>query len=116
MAQTYLHRFPELKGFLDDIEERFLRSQLPPSKIILDDTDVMRMLKISKRKLAELRAKREIRFHPTGKSSTQKNNFSKAGTATTKGRRAGKIYYTLDGVLEYIQRTTVKSILEKTKI
>ncbi len=115
MSSNYLERFPELKGFLDDLEERFLRSHLPADKIILDDTDIMKMLKISKRKLADMRAKREIQFHPTGPSviSSKKNKL--VVPLATRGKRAGKIYYTLQGALDYVKSTTVKSISQQIK-
>lgn len=85
-------------------------SSLPPEFIILDDFDVMRILNISKRKLAQLRADRLIEFHPTGKTKHKLNKVQLLLDAKNKGRRAGKIYYTLKGVIDYVMTTTVTPI------
>ena len=116
MIKKYLDRFPELEEFLNDIEERLLRSQLPPERVILDDFDVMKMLKISKRKLADLRANRQIRFHPTGMNVSMSKKSTNKQIVDLKGKRAGKIYYTLNGVLDYVQSTTIDPISKKSRL
>jgi|SanBayMetagenome_1026888.scaffolds.fasta_scaffold92643_1 hypothetical protein len=110
MAQPYTTRFPELNQFLNDIEDRFQRSQLPPESVILDDLDVMRMLKISKRKLAQLRADRLIQFYRTGR-----NGKTPRPDRPASARRSGKIYYTLKGVMDYINQFKVAPI-NKSKL
>ena len=116
MSSNYLERFPELKIFLQDLEERLLRSHLPPDKIILDDYDVMKMLKISKRKLADMRAKRQIKFHPTGKKPAEFKAYLNGKNFIVKGSRGGKNYYTLQGVLDYIETSTIDPIVNKINL
>lgn len=93
MNNLYL-KFPELKQFLNDIEERQMRALRDPQEVILDDVDFCAMLKISRRKSAEIRAKRQIRYYKSG----------------------GKIYYFLSDVLEYIKRNAIPSIYEQSKL
>ena len=116
MNKNYLEQFPELKLFLQDLEERFLRSHLPPEQIILDDFDVMKMLKISKRKLADMRAKRQIKFHPTGKRPVEYRGCRNGNPIKVKGTRGGKNYYTLQAVLDYVQSTTVDPLVNKINL
>lgn len=93
MNNLYL-KFPELKQFLNDIEERQMRALRDPQEVILDDVDFCALLKISRRKSAEIRAKREIRYYKSG----------------------GKIYYLLSDVLAYIKRNAIPSIYEQSKL
>lgn len=93
MNNLYL-KFPELKQFLNDIEERQMRALRDPQEVILDDVDFCALLKISRRKSAEIRAKREIRYYKSG----------------------GKIYYLLSDVLAYIKRNVIPSIYEQSKL
>jgi hypothetical protein len=116
MSSNYLERFPELKIFLHDLEERFLRSHLPPDKIILDDYDVMKMLKISKRKLADMRAKRQIKFHPTGKKPAEFKAYLNGKYFIVKGSRGGKNYYTLQGVMDYVESITVNPLSNQVNL
>jgi len=116
MTTNYLERFPEMKIFLQDLEERFLRSHLPPDKIILDDYDVMKMLKISKRKLADMRAKRQIKFHPTGKKPAEFKAFLNGKNFIVKGSRGGKNYYTLQGLMNYIESFTVNPLSNQVNL
>jgi hypothetical protein len=92
MNNLYI-KFPELKQFLIDIEERQMRAFRDPKEVILDDYDFCKLLKISKRKSAEIRARREIRYYKSG----------------------GKVYYILSDVLEYIKRNAFPSIYESIK-
>ena len=108
MAQHYTERFPELKGFLEDLDERYIRSQLPDDKVILDDVDVQRMLKISKRKLVQLRSERQIKYYRT--------EIGGKGLTSSRGRRSGKIYYLLADVLSYVKRNPVTTISEIKKL
>lgn len=109
--RNYLARFPELVEFLADIENVLHRSQLPPEAIIMDDFDVCKMLKISKRKLAQLRADRLIEFYRTG-INRESHSYMKSNSR----KRAGKIYYTLQNILDYLNRFKVKPITRSKKL
>jgi len=95
---------------------QFSNTPLPPEFIILDDVDVINILKISKRKLFEIRQKREIEFHPTSLTGIKDKRLRNAIAEKAKGRRASKIYYTLRGVLNYIQRYTVTPLYSNLNI
>lgn len=56
-------KHPELKDFFYLIRYEMQQAQRPADEIILDDEDVMRHLKISKRKLQYLKAGGHIPFH-----------------------------------------------------
>jgi hypothetical protein len=91
-------------------------SGLPPELTILDDFDVQDLLKISKRKLAQLRADRKIEYHPTGRCKIKSKKLEEELTQKSKGKRAGKIYYTLKGVIDYVKTTTVIPIFIQNNI
>lgn len=91
-------------------------SSLAPEFTILDDLDVQDLLKISKRKLAQMRADREIEYHPTGKAKLGSKKLREAVNNKGKGKRAGKIYYTLAGVLNYVKSTTVLPVFNQRNI
>lgn len=92
-----------------------LKFQLPADEIILDDVDVTGLLKISKRKLADLRAKRLIEFHPTSDlSEAELEAFLKSGKG--RGVKSSKIYYKLQGVLDYVNRHTVPPIYKQNRL
>jgi hypothetical protein len=93
MSQLY-SRNPEFKQLLLDIEEIQSKAHRNANEVILDDFELCKLLKISKRKSAELRSKREIRYYKSG----------------------GKVYYFLSDVLEYIRRNEVPSIYELSKL
>lgn len=95
---------------------QFSNTPLPPEYIILDDVDVINILKISKRKLFEIRQKREIEFHPTSGNGSKDKRLTNAIAEKAKGRRTSKIYYTLRGVLNYIQRYTVTPLYSHLNI
>jgi hypothetical protein len=95
---------------------QFSSTPLQPEYIILDDVDVMNILKISKRKLFELRQKREIEFYPTGEIRNKDKRLKNAISEKSKGKRAGKIYYTLRGVLNYILRYTVAPLYSQINL
>lgn len=93
MSQLY-SRNPEFKQLLLDIEEIQSRAYRDAKEVILDDLDLCKLLKISRRKSAEIRNKREIRYYKSG----------------------GKVYYFLSDVLEYIRRNAVPSVYELSKL
>ncbi len=92
--KTYLERWPELKDFLADIDEKICRFSRPPQEVILDDVDLCHFLKISKRKSASLRAERLITYYKSG----------------------GKIYYLLSDVLAYALKNKIPAIHEQRKL
>lgn len=102
-----------IETLIDAVQEVF-KTSLPPEFIILDNERVMGILKISKRKLAEMRTKREIEYHP----SEEKIFFDPKTKKVTKkkSKRSGKIYYTMRGLLNYIHRFTVKPLYESLNL
>ena len=88
MSINIYNRWPELKEFLLELDQRTLRNTRDASEVILDDVDFCKYLHISKRKTAELRAQRKIRYSKTG----------------------GKIYYFLSDILEYVRKNAIPAI------
>ena len=63
MEQSFLfNRYPELKELISLFRYEIQNAQRPADEVILNDQDVMRILKISKRKLADMKSKREIPY------------------------------------------------------
>ena len=91
--QSYTDKWPELKAFLKDVDERFSNSHRPKEEVIMDDVDLRNFLKISKRKTAQLRAERKIKYY----------------------KAEGKIFYTLADVIKYVKRFPFQTIEESTK-
>jgi len=117
MKIDYTERFPELKSLLKDFEERIERISLPPENVILDDLEVMRILNISKRKLAQLRSDRKIKYYTSDDApKVKKTRIKELKTTSHKGIRRAKIYYLLCDVLVYVKRNPVVPIFEKLKI
>ena len=81
-------RLPSVQEFLRTIRAEFANAKRPAEEIILDETDFLRTLKISKRQAAKLRAEGAILYSKHG----------------------GRIYYKLSSVLEYINRYEVKGL------
>jgi|GEM_PF-6972023 len=92
--KAYQERWPELKEFLADIDERVYKALRPAEEVILDEVDLCRILKISKRHSAKLRAERSITYHKSG----------------------GKLYYKLSDVLQYATANRIPAISENLKI
>ena len=117
MSYDYTERFPELKSLLKDFEERIERISLPPENVILDDLEVMKILNISKRKLAQIRSDRKIKYYTSGDApKVKKIKLKEVKTTSHKGIRRAKIYYLLCDVLVYVKRNPVVPIFEKLKI
>ena len=116
MKIHYTDRWPELKGLIDEIDEKISKVSLPADQVILDDVDVMNMLKISKRKLATLRSERRIKFYRTDDDPPPKKIKSqKTPVSLEKGRRKSKIYYFLSDVVAYVKRNPVNPISNNFK-
>lgn len=81
-------RLPSVQEFLRMIRKEFTEAKRPADEVILNETDFLRTLKISKRQAAKLRAEGAI-------------SYSKHG---------GRIYYKLSSVLDYINKYEVKGI------
>jgi len=103
-----------IETLINAVREVF-KTSLPPEFIILDNERVMAILKISKRKLALMRTQREIEYHPSEERIFFDPKTKKVSSAKgqKKSKRSGKIYYTLRGLLNYIQRFTIKPIYEQ---
>ncbi|HMO32909.1 MAG TPA: hypothetical protein PKE07_07925 [Lacibacter sp.] len=82
------HAFKKLEDLVQELIQLQLRSTRPANEVILDETDFINFLKISKRHAANLRAARQT-------------TYSKAG---------GKIYYRLSDILTLINKNLVKSM------
>ena len=91
--QPYSDKWPELIFFIKDVNELVCRSHRPKEEVIMDDVDLRTFLKISKRKTAQLRAERKIKYY----------------------KAEGKIFYTLADVIKYVKRFPFQTIEESTK-
>lgn len=117
MKSHYTDRWPELKSFIDEVDERISRVSLPADQVILDDLDVQRTLKISKRKLAQLRAERKIKYYfSDDETPIPKNGSKTAMEDQLKGKRRGKIYYLYCDIIAYVKRNPVTTIFENLKL
>ena len=90
-------KHPELKEFFYLIRYEMQQAQRPADEIILDDEDVMRHLKISKRKLQYLKAYKVIPIH-----------FFEPGGPRT--------YYLLSDILQILKENRVESITNEKRI
>ncbi len=93
ISHEEFHRNPRNEDFLKRIEQIILQAQRPADEILLDESDFCAFLKISKRHAANLRAKRLLKFSKT----------------------AGKIYYILSDVLDFIKENQVLPIHHQSK-
>ena len=96
-TSSIFERHPELRDFLYQIRREIQQAQRPADEIILDDQDVMRILKISKRKLQYLRADGVIPYH----------YFEPGGS---------RAYYLLADILRILKENRVDSISNRRKI
>lgn len=90
--QEEFFRLPEWKEILSLIKYEISEMHRPPDQIILDDTDLCKILKISKRTASTLRTTGQIVYY-----------------------KCGKTLYKLSDVLAYIERNKVQSTLNKIK-
>jgi predicted DNA-binding transcriptional regulator AlpA len=86
----------ELAEFIRLLRHEFRQAQRPADQVVLDDQDVMKMLKISKRKLQYMRANREIPYH-----------------LPISGVRS---YYLLSDILHWLKKSRVESIANPKKL
>lgn len=71
-------RFPELNEFLKDFRHEMSQVSRPASEVFLDEADAMKLLKVSKRTLANWRSNNTLKYKKLG----------------------GKIYYILQDILD----------------
>ena len=81
----------EYKEILHLLRHELSKIQRPANEIILDDEDVMRFLKISKRNLQYLKADRTIPYHHFGHNSP-------------------RTYYLLSDILDILKENRIESI------
>jgi hypothetical protein len=93
MYNRLLSQNPQLEELLRAILHEVEQAKRPAEEVILDDIDLQKMLKCSKRKTAQLREQRAI----------------------TYSKPDGKVYYTLADVLEYVRRNEVPAIIATIK-
>ena len=86
----------EYKEFLHLLRYELSKVQRPANEIILDDEDVMKVLKISKRSLQYLKADRTIPFHHFGHSP--------------------RTYYLLSDILDILKENRMESISNDLKL
>ena len=67
--ETILKKYPELKELIQWFCYELYRAQRPAHEVILDDEEVMKILKISKRKLQYHKAALEIAYQTLGARS-----------------------------------------------
>lgn len=87
-------RLPSVDEFLRKLREEISNAKRPAHEVILDESDFIRTLKISKRQAAKMRAEGAI-------------SYSKIG---------GKLYYRLSEVLDYIERHEIKGLHYKNRL
>ena len=91
---TLFSKHPELKELLYLLRHEIQLAQRPAEQVILDDQDVMRILKVSKRKLQYLKADGTIPFHKLECGSPRS-------------------YYLLSDILDILKKNRVESIKPK---
>ena len=96
-SHPILLKYPELRDLIYLIRYEIQQAQRPADEIILDDEDVMRHLKISKRKLQYLKADKVIPIH-----------FFEPGSPRT--------YYLLSDILQILKENRVESITNEKRI
>jgi len=90
-----LNRHPELKELVQVFKTEVQNAQRPANEIILVDQDVMRILKISKRKLDYMKSNLEIPF--------------------SQPKERSICYYRLSDILSYVEKGRVEAADAKLK-
>jgi hypothetical protein len=63
MQESFLfNRYPEIKELISLFRYEIQKAQRPAKEVVLNDQNVMKMLKISKRKLDYMKVNREIPY------------------------------------------------------
>ena len=87
----------ELKELAYVIHNEIQQAKRPPNEIILDDNDVMYMLKISKRRLQYLKSDRILTYHKLDSSSH-------------------RTYYLLSDILEILKSNRTEALSNEIRI
>ena len=95
-SSTFLNH-TELKELVHVIRNEIQQAQRPPNEIILDDDDVMRMLKISKRRLQYLKPDRILPYHKFDSSSP-------------------RTYYLLSDILEILKSNRIEALSNEIRV
>jgi len=94
--QPIFRRYPELKDFFIQIRQEIQNVQRPANEVILTDQDVMKMLRVSERKLDYMKARKTIPFsQPIPRSSC---------------------YYLLSDILKWLEKSRSESMDNDLKI
>jgi hypothetical protein len=96
MQENIFIKHPELREFLHILRHEVQNAQRPAEEVILDDEDVMRLLKISKRKLQYLKSGLEIPFHVPASGS--------------------RTYYLLSDILAWLKKSRTESISNQIRV
>jgi hypothetical protein len=94
MDHSLFHKHPELKEFFLLMRHEIQHAQRPADEIILCDEDVMKILKISKRKLQYMKSERSISY------------------SLLKTRS----YYLLSDILEILKETRIEGFAKDIRI
>lgn len=91
-----LERYPFLKELIGIFRYEVQQAQRPANQVVLNDEDVLKMLKISKRKLQSMRSDNLIPFsRPIPKSAC---------------------YYLLSDILEWLKKSRVEAVNLRIKL
>jgi hypothetical protein len=82
--------------FFEILQYEIQKAQRPASEVVLSDGDVMKILKISKRTLATLKAERRIAF--------------------SQERKGAPARFLLSDVLDFVNRDRIESIDNERRI
>jgi hypothetical protein len=117
MNQFYQEKYPEFKMLIEYIKELISKRALPADEDVMDDEAVQKFLNISKRKLAQLRADRKIKYYYSDDEPANKKSGVNEGIGNLKkGNRRSKIYYVLIDVVAYAKRNPVPAIADNIKL
>jgi len=90
------NRYPELKQFVHLLRYEVQQAQRPANEIVLDDETTMKILRISKRTLATMKAERTIPY--------------------SQERKGTPCRYLLSDVLDYVNKYRIESYENQRKI
>lgn len=95
LQHPIFNRYPDLKELVHIFRHEMQQAQRPANEIILNDQSVMKILKISKRKLEYMKAAREIPY--------------------SQSKQRSCCYYLLSDILAWIEKNRVNIIEPKFK-
>jgi hypothetical protein len=92
--QELLKRNPDLLEFINALKYEFQEWQRPPDQQVIDDVDLQKLLKVSKRTTANYRAQGLICYRLIG----------------------GKIFYLYSEVLEALEKNKIPALYERVRV